>query len=186
MSVTLMVSPVFATFSAAIRIVDEEKKATLARLLAENVMSSVPGERLDEKLASLALPTTADDDCEHVECMYQLIADATAASASSEFRGLRVVGHSRLADLKLEFRSKLNQPTEHPDGVISVSPSPSPPPRSTNPFDSPQATPLSSSPSPSEEMNYKAAQQATSLQPSVGRKLPPLAPPRRIGEANGT
>ncbi|KAL0949308.1 hypothetical protein HGRIS_009384 [Hohenbuehelia grisea] len=48
--------PVFALFRASVRIVDAVKKAALARLLFDNVTSTAPGEKLDEKLAKLSLP----------------------------------------------------------------------------------------------------------------------------------
>ena len=41
---------------ADVRIIDAVKRAALARLLLDNVVSTAPGERLDEKLAALALP----------------------------------------------------------------------------------------------------------------------------------
>ena len=44
------------------RIIDVVKRAALSRLLLENTVSAIPGEKLDEKLASLVLP----DD--HSEC----------------------------------------------------------------------------------------------------------------------
>lgn len=44
------------------RIIDGVKRAALSRLLLENTVSAIPGEKLDEKLASLVLP----DD--HSEC----------------------------------------------------------------------------------------------------------------------
>lgn len=47
---------------AEVRIIDPLKKTNLARMLLESVTSTVPGERLDEKLAALALPA------DFVEC----------------------------------------------------------------------------------------------------------------------
>ena len=41
---------------AEVRIIDPLKKANLSRMLLESVTSTAPGERLDEKLAALALP----------------------------------------------------------------------------------------------------------------------------------
>jgi hypothetical protein len=46
-------SSVFGIFRAEVRVIDHAKRATLSRLLLDNVMSTAPGERLDEKLASL-------------------------------------------------------------------------------------------------------------------------------------
>ncbi|KAF7964976.1 hypothetical protein HWV62_1280, partial [Athelia sp. TMB] len=48
--------PVFALMRAEVRIIDPLKKANLSRMLLESVTSTAPGERLDEKLAALALP----------------------------------------------------------------------------------------------------------------------------------
>lgn len=48
--------PVFATYRASVRIIDPVKKATLSRMLLEGVVSTQPGEKLDEKLANLSLP----------------------------------------------------------------------------------------------------------------------------------
>ncbi|KAJ3518071.1 hypothetical protein NLJ89_g77 [Agrocybe chaxingu] len=49
--------PVFARYRAQVRIVDPVKKATLSRMLLESIVSTGPGESLDEKLANLTLPT---------------------------------------------------------------------------------------------------------------------------------
>lgn len=57
---------VFAIFRAGIRIIDTVKRATLSRLLLDSVTSTAPGETLDEKLASLALPT------DYGECQFKL------------------------------------------------------------------------------------------------------------------
>ncbi|KAI0346811.1 inositol polyphosphate phosphatase [Trametopsis cervina] len=61
--------PVFAIFRAEIRVIDHAKRASLSRLLLDNVTSTAPGEKLDEKLASLAfssdipdLPPPSSDD----------------------------------------------------------------------------------------------------------------------------
>jgi hypothetical protein len=48
--------PVFALFCAQVLIIDAIKRATLSRLLLENIVSTGPGEKLDEKLAALVLP----------------------------------------------------------------------------------------------------------------------------------
>ncbi|KAI0335627.1 inositol polyphosphate phosphatase [Cubamyces sp. BRFM 1775] len=61
--------PVFAIFRAEVRIIDHAKRAALSKLLLENVTSTAPGEKLDEKLAGLAftpeeseLPPPSSDD----------------------------------------------------------------------------------------------------------------------------
>ncbi|EMD40920.1 hypothetical protein CERSUDRAFT_111503 [Gelatoporia subvermispora B] len=53
--------PVFAIFRAEVRIIDHDKRADLSRLLLESVTSTAPGERLDEKLASMAFPSEVPD-----------------------------------------------------------------------------------------------------------------------------
>ncbi|KAK7695728.1 hypothetical protein QCA50_000364 [Cerrena zonata] len=46
--------PVFALFRASVRIIDHTTRLALSRMLFDNVTSTAPGEKLDEKLASLA------------------------------------------------------------------------------------------------------------------------------------
>jgi hypothetical protein len=41
---------------AEVRVIDSVKRAALSRLLLESVVSTAPGEKLDEKLAALTLP----------------------------------------------------------------------------------------------------------------------------------
>jgi len=53
--------PVFALMRADVRIIDALKRTALSRLLLESVVSTAPGEKLDEKLAALSLPA------EHIE-----------------------------------------------------------------------------------------------------------------------
>ena len=59
---TLYHPVVFALFRAELRVIDHAKRASLSHLLLENVTSTAPGEKLDEKLASLTF-TTGDPDC---------------------------------------------------------------------------------------------------------------------------
>lgn len=47
---------VFALLRADVRVIDAVKRAALSRLLLESVVSTAPGEKLDEKLAALTLP----------------------------------------------------------------------------------------------------------------------------------
>ena len=49
---------VFAIYDAEVRIIDPVKKATLSQILLESVVSMEPGEKLDKKLANLAMPDT--------------------------------------------------------------------------------------------------------------------------------
>ncbi|KAJ7930003.1 SacI homology domain-containing protein [Mycena leptocephala] len=53
--------PVFAIFRAAVRIIDVAKRSALSQLLLQSVITTAPGEKLDDKLASMALPTTFAD-----------------------------------------------------------------------------------------------------------------------------
>ncbi|KAJ6628885.1 DNase I-like protein [Mycena sp. CBHHK59/15] len=53
--------PVFAIFRAAVRIIDVAKRAALSQMLLQSVVTTAPGEKLDDKLAALALPTTFVD-----------------------------------------------------------------------------------------------------------------------------
>lgn len=60
-------SLVFAFFIAQVLIIDAVKRATLSRLLLENIISTAPGEKLDEKLAALVIPVN------HAECLLFLL-----------------------------------------------------------------------------------------------------------------
>ncbi|KIK93453.1 hypothetical protein PAXRUDRAFT_145071 [Paxillus rubicundulus Ve08.2h10] len=53
--------PVFALFRTEVRIVDTVKRAALSSLLLETRLASAPGEKFDEKVAALALPSEARD-----------------------------------------------------------------------------------------------------------------------------
>ena len=57
----LTVDAVFALFSAEIRMIDHMKRAALSHYLLDNVTSTIPGDKLDEKLASLTLFSDASD-----------------------------------------------------------------------------------------------------------------------------
>jgi hypothetical protein len=52
---------VFAIFRASVRIVDKAKREALARLLLESVVTTPPGEKLDEKLATLTFSNDVTD-----------------------------------------------------------------------------------------------------------------------------
>lgn len=54
---------VFAFFRAQVLIIDAVKRATLSRLLLDNIISTAPGEKLDEKLAGLVFPV------DYTECL---------------------------------------------------------------------------------------------------------------------
>ena len=53
---------VFALFRAEVRIIDHAKRAALQKLLLENVTTTAPGEKLDEKLAALTF-IPEEHDC---------------------------------------------------------------------------------------------------------------------------
>lgn len=59
---------VFGIFSAEVRVIDQTKRANLSHLLLENVTSTAPGEKLDEKLAAL----TFSNDTSERKCPGQL------------------------------------------------------------------------------------------------------------------
>ncbi|KAF8897747.1 inositol polyphosphate phosphatase [Infundibulicybe gibba] len=139
--------PVFAIFRGEVRIIDPVKRAALSRLLLENVLSTNPGEKLDEKLASLTLP-----------------ADFT----------------ERGAPPSTDETSWWDTP-ERPGGVIPIPELKALSQRRGNPFDSPGESPLSSSPSSSDEELYThALSLQTPIIPvqAVTRKPPPPPPPR--------
>lgn len=52
---------VFAIFRAGVRVIDTVKKTALQKLLLDSVISTEPGEKLDEKLASMTLSDYPDD-----------------------------------------------------------------------------------------------------------------------------
>ena len=51
----------FGIYRAEIKIVDHVKRAALSRIILDNITSTEPGELLDEKLASLTLPTAVGE-----------------------------------------------------------------------------------------------------------------------------
>lgn len=63
-TVTDMSKSVFAIFRAEVRIIDSAKRNALHRILIESVLATAPGERLDEKLATVSLME------ESVDCTY--------------------------------------------------------------------------------------------------------------------
>ncbi|KAJ3478633.1 hypothetical protein NLI96_g9624 [Meripilus lineatus] len=144
--------PVFAMFTTEIRIVDYAKRGALSRALFENVTSSLPGENLDEKLASI---TFSD-------------------------------GAPELPPPSSEDTAWWDTP-EHPNGILSSQPSAEVPSQNHpyNPFDSDES-PLSSSPSSSEEELYQALTLQVPISPqhvspspiSSTRRPPPPPPPR--------
>ncbi|PAV21260.1 inositol polyphosphate phosphatase [Pyrrhoderma noxium] len=53
--------PVFAIFRAEVRIIDTARRDALRRLLLDSVKATAPGEKLDEKLASMSLVNDSED-----------------------------------------------------------------------------------------------------------------------------
>ncbi|CAL1701192.1 unnamed protein product [Somion occarium] len=53
--------PVFALFRATVRVIDHATRFALSRMLFDNVTSTGPGEKLDEKLASLTFSSGSKD-----------------------------------------------------------------------------------------------------------------------------
>ncbi|KAH8094819.1 inositol polyphosphate phosphatase [Cristinia sonorae] len=145
--------PVFALFRAQVRIVDHALRSALARVLFENVTSTAPGEKLDEKLASLTF--------------------------SSD-------GASDLPPPSSDNAAWWND-ADHPNGVVPPERLTDVPPQSLarpyNPFDSPTDSPLSSSPSSSEEELYQALSLQAPIIPEpaqapIARRAPPPPPLR--------
>lgn len=69
-----LTSTVFALMRADVRVIDTVKKAALSRLLLESVVSTGPGEKLDEKLAALTLPTDFVERAYHwlIHCVLKI------------------------------------------------------------------------------------------------------------------
>ncbi|TFK71771.1 inositol polyphosphate phosphatase [Pluteus cervinus] len=143
--------PVFAIFRAEVRIIDAIKRAALSQLLLETVVTTVP-EKLDEKLATLSLPT------DYAKLPPPSSDEAAWWDVPDMPNGLIPIS---------EFR-KTDQPT------------------STNPFDSPGDSPLSASPSSSdEELFHHALSLPTPILP-VKKNAPPPPPPRPLKAASMT
>ncbi|KAJ7498702.1 SacI homology domain-containing protein [Mycena latifolia] len=139
--------PVFGIFRAAVRIIDVAKRTALSQLLLRSVITTAPGEKLDDKLAALALPATFGD------------LPPPSSDDAAWWDG-----------------------PEYPNGAISMSELRNLKPGATNPFDSPQESPLSSSSSSDEELYTDALTLQTPIAPvkaTVVRKPPPPPPPRK-------
>jgi len=147
--------PVFALFRAELRVVDHAARAALSRALFENIMSTAPGEKLDEKLASLTFSSDSPD----------------LPPPSSD-------------------DSVWWDDLDHPNGVFPAQPfsdTRRKPPY--NPFDSPGDSPLSSSPSSSEEELYQALSLQAPIVPQqapVAARRPPPPPPSRSSKPSPT
>jgi hypothetical protein len=167
--------------------VDRAKRDALARLLLENVTSTSAGEKLDEKLAALTLHPSANDCACSILCLGVPRSDGIS-SAATQFGRPCMVGWSRCAShthhadlfLTCQYSNLSNlDPVDHPNGVFIVTEAEEARYRSINPFDSPTDSPLSSSPSLSDEELFTAALQdpltpAQVAVPAIVRKPPPL------------
>ncbi|KAF8969491.1 inositol polyphosphate phosphatase [Flammula alnicola] len=138
---------VFATYRAEVRIIDPVKKAALSRMLLEGIVSTEPGEKLDEKLANLILPADVGE-------LPPPSTDEKAWWDGSDFPA-GVIPITEIQKLDLYRRN--------------------------NPFESPSASPLSSSPSSSDEELYSHALTLhTPMAPvQTSTRRPAPAPPPR-------
>jgi hypothetical protein len=73
---------VFSIFRADVRIIDTIKRAALSHVLLESVLSSPPGENLDEKLASLQFPTNFVDRA-FMDSSHSCVTDASSVPPPS-------------------------------------------------------------------------------------------------------
>lgn len=164
-------------------IVDRAQRDSLARLLLENVTSTSAGEKLDEKLAALTLHPSANDcACSISVLEFRNLMDYPVPPPSSEDHAWwdhpGTYHYSSLAYQHPTNPSNLDS-IDHPNGVFIVTDAEEARYRSANPFDSPTDSPLSSSPSLSDEELYTAALQdpltpAQVAVPAIVRKPPPL------------
>ncbi|KAJ7228451.1 inositol polyphosphate phosphatase, partial [Mycena pura] len=146
--------PVWGVFRAAVRTIDVAKREALSQLLLRSVIATSPGEKLDEKLAALALPAT--------------LGNLPPPSSDEEawWEG-----------------------PEYPNGAVLSSEIRTLKPGATNPFDSPEESPLSSSSSSDEELYTDALTLKTDelvlqtpmspVKAAVARKPPPPLPRRK-------
>ena len=77
---------VFAIFRAVVRIVDPVKRAVLSRMLLDNVRSSAPGEKLDDKLATMVIPSDLFCGQSFSQHRHVGIDSAAHTSAASQLR----------------------------------------------------------------------------------------------------
>ncbi|KAJ8473729.1 hypothetical protein ONZ45_g16188 [Pleurotus djamor] len=105
--------PVYAIFRCDVRVVDTLKKSALSRLLLESVTSTEPGEKLDEKLAKLSLPS-------YTELPPPSSDDAAWWDSPDHPHGVVPLAELR----KVQSRSRhAPNPFDIPDSPISESPS---------------------------------------------------------------
>ncbi|KAI6047496.1 SacI homology domain-containing protein [Pisolithus marmoratus] len=109
--------PVFGLFRTQVRIIDAVKKAALSRLLLETVLAAAPGEKLDDKIASLVLPSETVDlppPSTDESCWWEKLGECSWPSGIQTHDGRLVISPA----------------------YVETPPS--------NPFDSPGSSPLSS------------------------------------------
>ena len=179
---------VFALFRAEVRIIDHAKRAALQKLLLENVTSTAPGEKLDEKLAAL---TFSSDDRDRksrlnsfVDAEVFTILQCLHLAPTMRHGGMTLV--SRLLRIARLTFAEVGQ-TDHPNGiVVPLVRNGSRPRASTNPFDSSDDSSLSSSPSSSEEELYHALTLQTPILPAqpatITQRRPAPPPPARASK----
>jgi hypothetical protein len=170
-------SPVFALFCAQVLIIDAIKRATLSRLLLENIISTGPGEKLDEKLAALVLPVERiERSLLHLSIPYNvhMFVILVPPPSSDETAWWDGPGQSLLQVL-----SRLTDGvTDCPDGVLPLYKYQNTVNHKTNPFDSPFNSSISSSPSSSDEELYTdALSLQTPMAPVQATRKPPPPPP---------
>ncbi|KAG6842013.1 hypothetical protein C0991_003539 [Blastosporella zonata] len=145
--------PVFGLFRSEVRIVDQVKKLALSRLLLNSITSTAPGELLDEKLASLVFPS---DITQRTGLDFIICCQHAHENARFFLKFLHLV--------LMMLRGGMAQ-------RIPIR-------RKANPFDSPDDSPLSSSPSSSDEELYTdALSLPTPMAPTQAHRKPPPPPP---------
>ncbi|KAG5648880.1 hypothetical protein DXG03_000229 [Asterophora parasitica] len=152
--------PVFGIFRAEVRIIDSVKRLALSRLLLESIVLTAPGEKLDEKLAALVFPS-----------------DITARAYFPVDLALMTGVFTKVPIQSLHLAPKTQ--LDCPGGVLPLYEfQRSPTRRKANPFDSPNDSPLSSSPTSSDEELYTdALSLPTPLEPAQATRKPPPPPP---------
>jgi hypothetical protein len=157
-----------------VRIIDIVKRAALSRLLLENTLSATPGEKLDEKLASLVLPDESYSEC--LCCIILVMREAyillvPPPSSDDDAWWNRPGKH-----VATNQHTCSDTFSEHPNGIFPISIAHLLESSAANPFDSPEESPFSSSPSSSDEELYSHAMGLQS--PITPVRKPPPPPPR--------
>jgi hypothetical protein len=168
---------VFSIFRTDVRIIDIVKRAALSHVLLESVLSSPPGENLDEKLASLQFPTNFVDRA-FMYSSHSCVTDASSVPPPSSEESAWWDGPSEYSSEILAARYGICR-VDHPNGVFPIIAYQSLESRgSGNPFDSHDDSPLSSSPSSSDEELYTdAAALPDPITPMQSIRKPAPPPP---------